>query len=747
MARTVEPGEPRGIVESTPLTRLLSARRAKEFSDLKGIETVGDLLEYRPKGYLDQGELSDFRSLTVGEQATVIAKVLEAHLVKMRSRRGSLFTATLGDGRGGRLKVTFFKPFGHVDKLRPGVRAVFNGVVSEFNRERQLTHPDYALLEEEDGDSGLARYLGYLLPIYVESGPLRSSLIRSAMMVCLDATNIAEPVPAEMYAGRGLIGHREALWAVQRPATHAEKERGLKRLRYDEALTLQVIMAQRRRRAAAVATPPVTERGDGILAAFDARLPFQLTDGQRAVAAEIAGDLMAGSAMQRLLQGEVGSGKTVVALRAMLAAVDAGRQAALLAPTEVLAAQHFRSITTLLGDLAMGGLFGGASEGTTVVLLTGSQSTASRRQALAHVASGAAGIVIGTHALIQRKVDFADLGLVVVDEQHRFGVEQRDALRDKADAPPHTLVMTATPIPRTVAMTVFGDLDVSTLRDIPRGRQPISTHVVDESLPGWVDRTWARTAEEVRRGHQVFVVCPKIGDECADSAAAEEEAEWLDPQGGEVTEGRMSRPEARGVYAVAADLQSRPALAGLRIAILHGRLDSETRDATMRAFTAGEIDILVATTVIEVGVDVPNATMMIVIDADRFGVSQLHQLRGRVGRGAAAGLCLLATRSTDERTRSRLDAVAATADGFELAQLDLEQRREGDILGARQSGRSSSLRFLRITHRDDEEIIAWAREDAHAIVAADPDLTAYPALRERVATRLDAEQAAYLERG
>jgi len=440
--------------------------------------------------------------------------------------------------------------------------------------------------------------------------------------------------------------------------------------------------------------------------------------------------------------------------------VDSGGQAALLAPTEVLAQQHLRSITAMLGDLAAGGMLGGDPDATTVALLTGSMPKSARTEALLRAASGEAGIVVGTHALIQKHVQFADLALVVVDEQHRFGVEQRDALREKGIRPPHVLVMTATPIPRTVAMTVFGDMETSTLRELPRGRSPIATHVVDADKPGWVDRTWQRVAEEVAKGHQAYVVCPRIGDvdDEPGSAAAlsrdtsDEDAGWDAHWDGDDEAGPDGEPDApakelTGVYAMLSTLRATPALEGVRIGVLHGRLDPDAKDATMRAFSAGEIDVLVATTVIEVGVDVPNASVMVVVDADRFGISQLHQLRGRVGRGTVPGLCLLMTQGAGERAAERLDQVAATTDGFELARADLLLRREGDVLGARQSGRGNSVRHLRLGRLEDEQIIADAREDAFALVDRDPELREHPALAAAVAMRLDEDQAVWLERG
>jgi ATP-dependent DNA helicase RecG len=471
----------------------------------------------------------------------------------------------------------------------------------------------------------------------------------------------------------------------------------------------------------------------GLLDAFDATLPFELTAGQVAVCKEIESDLSQPHPMHRLLQGEVGSGKTIVALRAMLAVVDSGGQAALLAPTEVLAAQHLRTIQNLLGDLGQGGMLGGSDKATQVTLITGSQNAAARKEALAMAATGSAGIVIGTQALLGEKVEFKDLGLIVVDEQHRFGVEQRDALKEKAILPPHLLVMTATPIPRTVAMTVFGDLDVSTLRELPLGRQPITTHVVPvKEKPTFLERAWQRINEEVAQGHQAYIVAPRIS---ADSDANAD----IDFLFGE------DSSEIASVEELAPTLHAGP-LKGLKIAILHGRLSADEKDSTMQAFTKGDIDVLVSTTVIEVGVDVPNATIMVIMDADRFGVSQLHQLRGRVGRGTSPGLCLLVTQCEEESpARERLNAVAGTLDGFELSRIDLEQRREGDVLGASQSGTQSHLRLLRVLR--DEALIEQARDDAESLIAIDNELSDYPALRAELA-QLQRDQAVdYLDKG
>ena len=540
-----------------------------------------------------------------------------------------------------------------------------------------------------------------------------------------------------------VIGLAQALAQIHRPANNAELGQAQDRLRFEEAFVLQVVLAQRR---AEMALMPATARvvGDGPLQrAFDRNLPFALTPGQVAVGEEIALDLAASHPMHRLVQGDVGSGKTVVALRAMLGVVDAGGQAALLAPTEVLAVQHYRTITSMLGPLSQGGMLGGDANGTKVALLTGSQRTATRRRELLDVISGDAGIVVGTHALIQDTVQFRDLGLVVIDEQHRFGVEQRAALAAKArgDLRPHVIVMTATPIPRTVAMTVFGDLDVSTLRELPAGRCPVATHVVPvREQPALVRRAWARVREEVDAGRRVFVVCPRIGDD--DPRAPDDDIATQDRgiAGEEST--------AASVISVAAKLADGE-LAGLQIGVLHGRMTGEEKDDAMRRFARdsgdSRIEVLVATTVIEVGVDVPNATAIVIIDADRFGISQLHQLRGRVGRGSLPSLCLLFTEMPQgSPARARLDAVAATTDGFELAQLDLELRREGDVLGSSQSGVRSSLRLLEVVR--DEDVIVRARAAAVSIVEADPTLVSAPGLLSAIHALVPDAQADFMEK-
>ncbi len=721
------------VDQSTRLSSLVAGAAAKMEKE-RGLRTVGDLLEFWPRRY--RSREADLGNLEVGEYAVVVADVKNAVSRPMRARRGRMLSVTITDGTHD-MDVTFFSAYGHEGKLLPGERFLFAGQVSSYRGGLQLAHPDYAALPPLSDPSGVATE--GLIPIYPQVGKLQNwTIVESVGLVLGQLDEVADPVPAEVLRARGLPPRLEALRGMHQPRDWAHKAISEKRLRYEEAFVLQAVLARRRREQAALTTTARRPRDGGLLEAFDARLPFELTRGQQEVGEVLAQEMARDTPMHRLLQGEVGSGKTVIALRAMLAAVDAGGQAALLAPTEVLAQQHHRSITAMLGDLAEAGMLGGSDIGTRVALLTGSQPTAVRRRSLLEAASGDAGIVIGTHALIQEHVQFFDLALVVVDEQHRFGVEQREALREKGKQPPHVLVMTATPIPRTVAMTVFGDMETSTLRELPRGRSPIATHVVPGERPQWVERTWARIAEEVRAGRQAYVVCPRIGgDEPRDEEpfvpVAEDEEDAAPPR------------EWASVYAVEQALRETPPLVGVTIGVLHGRLAPEDKDAVMARFHRGEIDVLVSTTVIEVGVDVPNATVMVVMDAERFGVSQLHQLRGRVGRGAHPGLCLLMTATDAAAARERLEAVAATNDGFELAQLDLEQRREGDILGARQSGGRKQLQFLSVLR--DEAVIVQAREDAVAVVTQDPDLHGHPDLAAAVAERVDEEQAAFLERG
>lgn len=704
--------------------RLVGAKSAKALHELK-IDTAGDLLHHLPRRYLSGTELSDLSALTPGEEVAVLAEVVDCQVHPMtgRGRFRSRIEARITDHRG-TLTLAFFGAPHMISywsaQLGKGKRGIFAGKVTEFNGRLQLAHPDFVLLDAEGRIVGGAKHNLVLaevsrvplIGLYPASAKIRTWTISSCVGLVLDAlSGLADPLPDGVRAEAGVIGLEAAFRSVHQPQTRAEVDRGLARLRFDEAFALQMTMARRRADAAARGATPRPPREDGLRAAFDARMPFTLTAGQVEVSEQVMAELARPQPMQRLLQGEVGSGKTVVALRAMLAVIDAGGQAALLAPTEVLAVQHYQTVLRMLGDLVGGGLLAGSGPVTGVVLLTGSMAAAPRRAALAQIASGEAGIVIGTHALLGSGVHFADLGLVVVDEQHRFGVEQRAALGARTGSRPHVLVMTATPIPRSVAMTVFGDLEVSTLREVPAGRAEVTTVVVDtKRQPGWVGRAWQRVREEVAAGRQAYVVCARISPD----------ATARGPRGGEED---LDEPDAEQPAAAAeevyAELSAGP-LRDLRVGLLHGQLAGEEKDAAMAQFVAGELDVLVATTVIEVGVDVPGAAMMVVLDADRFGISQLHQLRGRIGRGEHPGLCLLLTQAPPGTpARRRLEAVAGTRDGFELAEIDLEQRREGDVLGASQSGGRSSLRLLRVL--DDAELITRARELAEGCVRADLD--------------------------
>lgn len=716
----------------TKLAGLLGGPTAKALQRAFGHETVGDLLAHYPRRYAARGELTALAELPLEENVTIVAEVLEVRERTMRSRRGSILEAKISDGTGV-LTLTFFNQKWRAGELKPGVRGMFAGKVSDYRGNRQLAHPDYQLFEDEtrpaDGpDAAALRWATAPIPIYPATGTVSSWKLQRSVELVLEALGpVDDPLPEPVRRARGLLTQRESLELVHRPEREADWKAAQRTLRFTEAFVLQSVLLERRAAARAHEAVRRTPAPGGLLERFEASLPFELTDDQLAVGAEILADLAEPVPMNRLVQGEVGSGKTVVALRAMLAVAESGGQAALLAPTEVLAAQHLRSIARMLGPEL-------AAE-VMPTLVTGQLPAADRRRAALRVAAGQARIVVGTHALLGDTTSFADLGLVVVDEQHRFGVEQREALRLKGRHP-HVLVLTATPIPRTVAMTVFGDLDVSTIRQLPAGRAGIDTHVVPlAERPNWMARVWERLAEELAQGRQAFVVTPAI-----EPKVAEDDGEPVE------TGGVADAGPAASVASVLAELRAHPRLAEARIAPLHGRMGADEKDETMRAFAAGDLDVLVATTVIEVGVDVPNASTMVVVDADRFGVSQLHQLRGRVGRGSVRGLCLLVTRAeSGSLSRERLDAVAGTLDGFELARVDLELRQEGDVLGAVQSGRRTSLRLLRVTRHG--EVIADAREAAAEVLRDDPTLASHPALAAAVRRRLDDEASEYLSRG
>jgi ATP-dependent DNA helicase RecG len=740
-----DPGhDPLGVRLSTAL----GGRTAQAIEKAFGYRTVGELLSHYPRRYARRGELTALSELKLDESVTIVAEVRSVTERPMRAKRGSILEVVISDGRA-HLTLTFFNQAWRAKDLRPGLRGIFAGKVGEYRGARQLAHPDYELFDPDDAaapaldpavDPALAKgWAEQPIPIYPATSTVASWQFAKAVEQVLDVfasgAALPDPVPLGIRRDRGLLDFARALHLVHRPATDADWRRAHDALRFQEAFVLQAALLRQRAERRA---EPATSRTPGRFSAeFAAQLPFTLTQDQLTVGGEIDRDLADAAPMNRLVQGEVGSGKTLVALRAMLAVADSGGQSAFLAPTEVLAAQHLRSLTSALGpDLAAR---------LRPTLLTGQLPVALRRKALLAAASGSASIVVGTHALLGESVTFAELGLVVVDEQHRFGVDQREALRLKGvdtGAAPHVLVLTATPIPRTVAMTVFGDLDVSTITELPAGRSPIESFVVPlADHPGWENRIWQRLSEELAQGRQGFVVCPAIDPKHVEDADADEMSA-TSAAGGADSDGVPAHPTA-AVLTVLEQVRANPLFAERRVEPLHGRMSSEEKDSTMRAFAAGQIDVLIATTVIEVGVDVPNASTMVVLDADRFGVAQLHQLRGRIGRGGVPGLCLFVTHAELETpARERVDAVAATLDGFALAQVDLELRREGNVLGRAQSGGRSSLKLLRVAR--DGELIAEARTLAAEVLEADPALAEHPALAAALASRLDAAEAAFL---
>lgn len=684
---------------------------------------------------------------------------------------------------GSQMKLSFFNAWTAAREIREGETMMFSGRVGIYRGEYTLTNPHYALLSKDASGTDVTDAATAPVPVYRAPVKLPTDRISGYMVQLLEKVPLKEledPVPYTIRRARKVPSLEWTYRALHTPDSEDTWRAAQAQMRYREAFVLQSALARLHSVRAAHLTQPRPAVEGGLADRLLQVLPYELTEGQQKVGAEIAADLSSESPMNRLLQGDVGSGKTVVALRAMLQVADAGGQSAMLAPTEVLAEQHLRSVLDILGDMAApedsdaddsaAGSAEGAPAGSgeepcrvRVRLLTASMGTRAKRKVLQELADGTAQIVIGTHALLSDEVSFHDLGLVVVDEQHRFGVEQRDSLRGTGGALPHRLVMTATPIPRTVAMTVFGDLDVSVLDTLPAGRQKISTHVVPlAEKPAWASRLWRRAREEIDAGHQVYVVVPKIGEDgdsleegaaffgasslngAGTGAGAGNSAQGYFGQGGSASsDGKVQLTSVASMYSY---LSAEDALVGVRIGTLHGRMDPAEKTAAMTAFERGEIDLLISTTVIEVGVNVPNATLMIIMDADRFGISGLHQLRGRVGRGGYAGTCLLVTRQEEGGvSRERLDAVASTTDGFELSRIDLAQRREGDILGAAQSGSKSTLRFLRALA--DADIIERAREDARSVVEKDPTLAKHPSLARTIDRALDADREAFLGRG
>ena len=725
-----------------PLGPLLGEKTAEQLAKHLGLTTTGHALNYFPRRYIERGELTPITQLPLGEQVTVIARVLTATKRQMRSRRGFLVDVTVSDEAAdtalpGTLSMAFFNGWAAEKQLKPGTLAMFHGKTSTYRGDLTLTNPDFTVLDDEydHTEADLAP-----MPVYPAKAKLPTWTIRSAIDTVLEAINwsaISDPVPQAFLdtLSQSMPTLAVAYEHIHRPADVSQAHAARRRFAAQEALILQTLLARRRQRNRTTTPSTAYPRTvDGILAHLDAQLPFALTQGQVQAGKEISAELETTQPMSRLLQGEVGSGKTLVALRAMAQVVDASAQAVLVAPTEVLAGQHYRSLTNTLGQLATAGqLSSWQGPATEVVLLTGSMTTADKQAALLKITTGQAGIIIATHAIFSDTVHFADLGLVVIDEQHRFGVDQREALR-QANPGVHMLVMTATPIPRSVAMTVFGDLDVTVLTGLPSGRQPVTTHLARIAHgPRIINRVWEIIAEEVAAGHQAFVVCPKI-----DPTDIPRSEDADDPS---------SDAHAANVMDITETLDAMPLFANARIASLHGRQEQQTQDEIMGQFVDQKIDIIVATTIIEVGVDVPNATVMAILDPEYFGLSTLHQLRGRVGRGQAAARCFLATRLPDGHpSLDRLAVIEATEDGFEIAKADVQQRGEGDVLGAAQHGYGSQLKVLKVIQHAAliSEAATWLDE----ALAADEQLSAYPQLVAAVkAWETDHEDSSdYLEK-
>lgn len=702
------------LFEESELAMYLGNKNAQALEKAFGYKTVGDFLWHFPRRYVEVGELTPIAELPFDEHVTVVAQVVNVSQRQMHSRRGFIFEVTVSDelsSGGQELKMTFFNGYQARTDLTVGTIAMFSGKVGWYQDHLQLSQPDYAVLDEASQADPRP------IPIYPASAKMPNKRIRDLMGLLiphLSEDNLPEFLPEEILRSHRYPERHRAFLERHVPREIKKAYIARQRFAFEEAFILQLSLAERSRQLGtqqAIARPRIAGR---LAEKFDTQLPFELTEDQLQVGDQISSDLAQAHPMHRLLQGEVGSGKTIVALRAILQVIDAGGQAALLAPTEVLAAQHFSSIKKMLGKLGEPGLFN-EGEGTGIALLTGSAKTAQRREALLGIASGETGLIIGTHALLSDQVQFAELGLVVVDEQHRFGVEQRDALRAKSGAAlPHTLVMTATPIPRTVAMTVFGDLDTSTIKRLPAGRAPIQTHIVPMQLAGYRDRLFSRITEEVSKGHQVYVVCPRITDTAAEQGVLL--STYEEPSG-----------QTMSVDAMTELLAGMPEFASIHTEALHSQLDSAQKQDVMDSFARGEIDVLVSTTVIEVGVDVHNATLMVIMDAERFGISQLHQLRGRVGRGGLPGTCLMTTwLDADHPSVTRLKTIESTMDGFELAEADLAERREGNILGVQQSGSQSSLKELSIIK--DRSLIEQSRSNVDVLMKVPNWQEKYPRL-------------------
>ncbi|MFT4186712.1 MAG: ATP-dependent DNA helicase RecG [Micrococcaceae bacterium] len=700
------------------LRNYLGDKSAKAFKNNFGYETVGELLNHFPRRYVERGELTLISELPIDEEATLVARVVSLKSRRMYSRRGLLTEVLIqGEEDNQFLKLTFFNQYGLESRLPIGALGIFSGKVTSYQGALTLSHPEFQLIADYDDAAALS---ARPIPLYPAKVRLSTWMIQRAIGILLDMlpVTLEDPIPADILERQSLIDLTKAYRNIHQGQNLQDSFAAQNRFRFQEAFLTQTSLVMRKANIEKQKAKSYKAESGGVLEEFDAMIPFELTNSQKRVSDEIAADLAKTHPMNRLLQGDVGSGKTIVALRAMLTIIEHGGQTVLLAPTEVLASQHFQSIYAYLGELNFKGVYAS--------LLTGSMSTKEKKRVLLNLASGQCNLLVATHAVLSEHVQFADLGLVIIDEQHRFGVDQRDVLRQRGkDSYPHTLIMTATPIPRSVAMTIFGDLEVSTIDELPAGRAPITTHVVNlVEHPSWAGRILARTREEVAKGYQVYIVCSKISDE-------------------EQSEISGNPPKRMSVLEFAEIVKNN--LPEVQVGILHSKLDVQYKDRTMAEFAAGNLDVLVSTTVVEVGVDVHNATMMVIMDADRFGVSQLHQLRGRVGRGGLPGLCLLVTQlEPGHEALDRLDAVASTTNGFKLSLLDLEQRREGDVLSAKQSGASKSLKLLKVTKH--KKILETARQEARRLIASDPELLQHQLLRQTLDRFLDEDTEEYLEK-
>ncbi len=688
---------------STPLKELIGGKSAASLEKSFGITSAGELLNHYPRKYIDRGRLTPFNKVEVGVPVTVMATIKSIETRRMQQKRGFILVVRVSDGID-TMELTFFNQKWRERDLQVGRIGLFAGTVSEFRGVRTLTHPKYALFADigidvsQEADA-VTEFTGEIISVYSSSQDLASWQIQAAIDVVLkSADELIDPLPAELVAKHGFMTKIESLHAIHQPRDHSEIVRATQRIKYEEAFVLLALMCQRKSIAKSALARARSGSESMILVEFDGSLPFELTQGQREVGEEIAADLARSIPMTRLLQGDVGSGKTIVSIRAMLEVIATGGQVALLAPTEVLAAQHLESVQRFLQGVY--------SRPIRVDLLTGGMSVPKRRQILLDAQSGDLDILIGTHALLEENVQFFDLGLIVIDEQHRFGVEQRAAMltRSRGELRPHLLVMTATPIPRTVALTIFGDLDISTLTESPSLRAEVQTHLVSTSgMPRSEMRVWERMVEEVAAGNKVFVVCPIISP--SETDLKRDKALQLEPLASvEETYDTLTEQFPKVAFEK-----------------LHGGLDSQSKREIMRRFEGLEepqIDVLIATTVIEVGVDIPAATMIIVLNAERFGMSQLHQLRGRIGRGSLPGLCILVHGFTySAASLDRLNALRDSRDGFALSQKDLEIRGEGDVLGQDQSGALSSLRLLKVI--DDLAFIEKVRVEVEELFESD----------------------------